>query len=123
VLYGEWSEQWGREAARIMLQSTPDVDGFFCGNDQIARGVSEALRQLGRTIPDDVAPVGFDNWEPVVLGADPPLTSVDMCLEDIGRKAAELLLAAISGEPAFWCLHASLPACHEGLLGAGKTIW
>jgi LacI family transcriptional regulator len=98
VLYGEWSEQWGREAARIMLQSTPDLDGFFCGNDQIARGVSETLRQLGRTIPDDVALVGFDNWEPVVLGADPPLTSVDMCLEDIGRKAAELLLAAVSGE-------------------------
>jgi LacI family transcriptional regulator len=98
VLYGEWSEQWGREAARIMMQSAPDLDGFFCGNDQIARGVSETLRQLGRSIPEDVALVGFDNWEPVVLGADPPLTSIDMCLEDIGRKAAELLLAALSGE-------------------------
>jgi LacI family transcriptional regulator len=42
--------------------------------------------------------LGFDNWEPVVLGADPPLTSVDMCLEDIGRKAAELLLEAVAGQ-------------------------
>ena len=31
------------------------------------------------------------------LGADPPLTSVDMSLEGVGRKAAELLLAAIHG--------------------------
>jgi len=44
------------------------------------------------------ADVGFDNWEPVVLGADPPLTSVDMCLEGIGRKAAELLLDAVGGQ-------------------------
>lgn len=98
VAHGGWSEQWGRQAARSMLESAPDIDGFFCGNDQIARGVSETLRQLGRAVPEDAAVVGFDNWEPIVLGADPPLTSVDMCLENIGRKAAELLLATISGE-------------------------
>jgi LacI family transcriptional regulator len=98
VLYGEWTEHWGREAAKIIMRDTPDVDGLFCGNDQIARGASETLRQLGRSVPSDVAVVGFDNWEPVVLGADPPLTSVDMCLEDVGRKAAELLLAAVGGE-------------------------
>jgi len=50
--------------------------------------------------PDDIALVGFDNREPMALGADPPLTSIDMCLEDVGRKAAELLLAPIDGEPA-----------------------
>jgi LacI family transcriptional regulator len=33
-----------------------------------------------------------------VLGADPPLTSVDMSLEDIGRQAAGLLLRAVGGE-------------------------
>jgi LacI family transcriptional regulator len=34
----------------------------------------------------------------MTLGAPPPLTSVDMCLEDVGRVAAELLFAAIGGE-------------------------
>jgi LacI family transcriptional regulator len=100
VLYGEWSERWGREAAGILLRSAPDVDAIFCGNDQLARGVSDTLRLLGRRVPDDIALVGFDNWEPMALGADPPLTSIDMCLEDVGRKAAELLLAAIDREPA-----------------------
>jgi LacI family transcriptional regulator len=96
--FGEWSERWGREAAGRLLADQPDTDAIFCGSDQIARGVADTLRATGRRIPDDVALVGFDNWEPMALGAQPPLTSVDMCLEEIGRVAAGLLLAAIAGE-------------------------
>jgi LacI family transcriptional regulator len=94
--HGEWSEHWGREAAGQLLADRPDA--IFCGSDQIARGVADTLRAVGRRIPDDVALVGFDNWAPMALGALPPLTSIDMCLEDVGRVAAEHLLAAIGGE-------------------------
>ena len=100
VWFGEWSERWGREAAGQLLAGQPDIDAIFCGSDQIARGVADTLRAAGRTIPGDVALVGFDNWEPMALGAQPPLTSVDMRLEEVGQVAAELLLAAIAGEPA-----------------------
>ena len=99
VLYGEWSEQWGRQAASVLLRSPSGVDAIFCGSDQIARGVAESLRRIGCRVPDDIAVIGFDNWNPMVLGAEPPLTSVDMCLEDVGRVAAEHLLSAINGEP------------------------
>ncbi len=99
VLYGEWSERWGREAVRVVLATDPGVDAIFCGSDQIARGVSDTLRLLGYRVPGDIALVGFDNWTPMALGADPPLTSVDMCLEEVGRVAAEHLLRAIDGEP------------------------
>ncbi len=100
VRFGEWSERWGREAAARLLAEEPGTDAIFCGSDQIARGVADTLRAAGRAIPGDVALVGFDNWEPMALGAQPPLTSVDMCLEEVGRVAAGLLLAAIAGEPA-----------------------
>ena len=100
VRYGEWSEHWGREAARQLLADHPGTDAIFCGSDQIARGVADTLRDAGRTIPGDVALVGFDNWEPMAFGAQPALSSVDMCLEKVGRVAAELLLAAIADEPA-----------------------
>ena len=99
VLYGEWSEAWGREAARVVMRTTPGVEAIFCGSDQIARGVSDTLRLIGCRVPQDIALVGFDNWSPMVTGADPPLTSVDMCLENIGRVAAEHLLLAINGDP------------------------
>jgi LacI family transcriptional regulator len=98
VLYGEWSERWGRAAARILLDTAPATDAVFCGSDQIARGVGDGLRALGRRVPDDVALVGFDNWAPMALGADPPLTTIDVCLEQIGRLAGQHLLATIGGE-------------------------
>src|ERR1700749_2744495 len=42
--FGEWSERWGREAARQLLDELPDTDAIFCGSDQIARGVADTLR-------------------------------------------------------------------------------
>ena len=96
IRFGEWSEHWGREAAGLLLADRPDA--IFCGSDQIARGVADTLRAVGRRIPDDVALVGFDNWLPMAMGALPPLTSVDPCLEEVGRVAATRLLAAIGGE-------------------------
>ena len=98
IRFGEWTEHWGREAAGLLLADRPDA--IFCGSDQIARGVSDTLRAVGRRVPDDVALVGFDNWLPMAMGALPPLTSVDPCLEEVGRAAATRLLAAIGGEHA-----------------------
>jgi LacI family transcriptional regulator len=97
-LYGEWSEEWGRQATDALLRSAPDLDAIFCGNDQIARGAADAVRESGRGVPDDVALVGFDNWEVMAAACRPPLTTVDMNLRELGRAAAERLLAAIDGQ-------------------------
>jgi LacI family transcriptional regulator len=97
-LYGEWSEEWGRQATDALLRSAPDTDAVFCGNDQIARGAADAMREAGRGVPDDVALVGFDNWEVIAAACRPPLTTVDMNLRELGRAAAERLLAAIDGQ-------------------------
>jgi LacI family transcriptional regulator len=99
-LFGEWSEAWGRQAVTILLGARNDFDAVFCGSDQIARGVADALRAAGRDVPADVALVGFDNWDVMAQACQPPLTSVDMELESLGRTAADLLLAAINGTPA-----------------------
>jgi LacI family transcriptional regulator len=99
-LFGEWSEMWGRQAAGMLLTADTEFDAVFCGSDQIARGVADTLRTVGHRVPDDVALVGFDNWDVMALGSQPPLTSLDMDLEGLGRTAADLLLAAINGQPA-----------------------
>jgi LacI family transcriptional regulator len=93
--YGDWSEAWGRRAADVVLRAAPDTDAFFCGNDQIARGVAETLREHGVRIPDDIAIVGYDNWDSMALASRPPLTTVDMDLGEIGRIAALRLLVQI----------------------------
>ena len=99
VLHGEWSEEWGRQASHILLRSQPDVDAIFCGSDQIARGVADSLREGGYRVPADIALVGFDNWEVMAAACRPPLTTVDMNLTQLGRSAAQRLLAAIEGHP------------------------
>ncbi|MGI8880788.1 MAG: LacI family DNA-binding transcriptional regulator [Jatrophihabitans sp.] len=97
VAFGQWSENWGRIAMTRLLDRAPDIDGVFCGSDQIARGVLDALRERGRIVPGDVGVVGFDNWEAMALGARPALTTIDMDLGEIGRVAAQHLLTAIDG--------------------------
>jgi LacI family transcriptional regulator len=97
-LFGEWTEAWGRHGAGILLAQGLDFDAVVCGNDQIARGVCDALREAGRSVPGDVAVTGFDNWDVIALASRPPLTSVDMDLEGLGRAAARRLLQAMAGE-------------------------
>ena len=48
-------------------------------------------------VPAEVAVVGTDNWALIARAARPPLTTVDMCLSEIGRRAAHFLTAAIDG--------------------------
>jgi LacI family transcriptional regulator len=97
-LFGQWSQRWGRHATSRLLAAHPDIDAIFCGNDQIASGVTEALRDLGRTCPDDVAVVGYDNWEVFATECRPPLTTVDLNLEQLGATAVRHLFAALDGE-------------------------
>ena len=95
---GQWSEAWGREAAQALFSRRRAIpDALFCGNDQIARGAVDALREMGLAVPDDVAVIGFDNWDVMVEAARPALTSVDMNLEALGREAGASLIEMMSG--------------------------
>ena len=96
-LYGEWSERWGRQAVDLLVRTAGDFDGVACGSDQIARGVCDRLRELGRSVPDDVAVTGFDDWDVMALASRPPLTTIDLRLEELGRLAGRALLDLIAG--------------------------
>jgi len=97
AFYGSWTEEWGRGMARVLLEREPGLDAVLCGSDQIARGVIDALRELGRDIPSDIAVMGHDNWEPLATQSRPPLSTIDMNLETLGRTAAQRLFQAMEG--------------------------
>jgi LacI family transcriptional regulator len=100
VWFGSWSEEWGHNGVRALLASSPDVDAIFCGSDQIARGAAHELASLGRSVPEDVALIGVDDWSPFTEGYRPHLSSVDLNLTTIGSRAGEALLAALNGHSA-----------------------
>lgn len=98
VRYGHWSEAWGRAATSALLNQHPELDAIVCASDQIARGALEILKERGIDVPGDVSVVSFDNWEILAAESRPPLTSVDMNFEALGRRAAQMLSQAIAGE-------------------------
>jgi LacI family transcriptional regulator len=98
-MFGSWSEGWGRDATAILLERYPDIDGFVCGSDQIARGTLETLRDFARSVPEDVSVIGYDNWEVLATNSRPELTSIDCRLQELGRRSAQRIFEAIAGEP------------------------
>ncbi|SOD58595.1 transcriptional regulator, LacI family [Streptomyces zhaozhouensis] len=104
-LLGEWSEPWGRQAVDLLLRrggdaaERPPMTAVVCASDQLARAVGDRLRERGVRVPHEVAVTGYDNWQVMWEASRPPLTTVDMDLERLGRRAAERLLAAITAEP------------------------
>ena len=81
----------GRAAMERLLDRAPEIDAVFAASDLMAMGALDALAGAGRSIPRDVAVVGFDD-SPIAAAARPPLTSVRQPIEEMGREMARLLL-------------------------------
>ncbi|WP_214409049.1 LacI family DNA-binding transcriptional regulator [Sphaerisporangium fuscum] len=97
VAYGDFSESSGIEAMRRLLEEHPDLDAVFTASDPMAIGAMRVLKDHGKSIPGDVAVIGFDD-STVAAHTVPPLTSVHQSTEDMGRQMAQLLVARINGE-------------------------
>jgi LacI family transcriptional regulator len=86
----------GREMARYLLSVHPELTALFCYNDLVAIGASQACVDLGRTIPGDVAIVGFDDI-PLAALVIPSLTTCRVLRYELGSEAVRLLLDKING--------------------------
>ncbi|WP_353112564.1 LacI family DNA-binding transcriptional regulator [Microbacterium sp.] len=97
-LHGSYEREWGYEATQRLLTAREGFDAVVAGNDGVAGGVLAALAEAGRRVPDDVAVIGHDNLERHTARGIQSLTSIDPSRVDIGRAAADAVLAAIAGE-------------------------
>jgi DNA-binding LacI/PurR family transcriptional regulator len=97
VAVGDMTDDGGEAAARHLLRVRPDLDAIFAGSDAMAAGALRTLRAAGRRVPDDVAVVGFEDTA-LAPHTDPPLTSVHVPFEDMGRQMAGLLVDMLGGD-------------------------
>jgi len=81
-----------RAAALLALASPPSA--VFAVTDAMAFGVIKAVRDRGLRVPDDISVVGMDDIELASI-TDPPLTTIRIHKEEMGRRAAEVLLKGI----------------------------
>jgi len=95
-------------------------DAFVCANDYLAIHVMMALKKGGYAIPDDVMVTGFDGTAQSAY-TDPPLATVQIPGEEIGRMAANILLNRISDAsfPHTWTRVKSTPVLRGSIRSAG----
>jgi DNA-binding LacI/PurR family transcriptional regulator len=87
--------EMGYLATKLMLQQAPNLTAAIAGDDSIAGGIYKAARDSGLGIPHDLSVAGFnDTIEASFLG--PPLTSVRVFPDELGRQLAESLHSKIA---------------------------
>ena len=92
VVIAEWfQEERGAEAFRKLFARGAGFTAVVCGNDLIALGGYDVLRERGLTCPDDISIVGY-NDTPFNDKFSPALTSVRIPQYHIGYRVADLLL-------------------------------
>ena len=81
-------------AAWTALEAMPEdrrPSAAFCANDLLAIGLLQQVVSSGRSVPDDLAIVGYDDIE-FAAAATVPLSSVRQPRDELGRTAAHLVL-------------------------------
>ena len=96
IAEGDFTEASAYYATRRLLEHQPDA--IFIASDTMAIGAFKALRELGLSIPGDIALVGFDDLPPSTI-TDPQLTTVRQPIRRFGYKAVEILLDIIQNGP------------------------
>ena len=94
IIHGDYSHQSGYKAMETLLANTPNIDGVFAANDQMAMGVAGAIKKMGLNIPKDIKVIGFDNVFAASL-VDPQLSSIHVRKKHMGERAAQMLINKI----------------------------
>jgi DNA-binding LacI/PurR family transcriptional regulator len=90
-------EEGGRQATRELLRRHPEIDAICAPVDAFAVGALQALHEAGRRVPDDVlVATRYDGMR--ARTSRPPLSAVDLHLDQVAHEAIELLLEHLRGE-------------------------
>ncbi|MGC5010789.1 LacI family DNA-binding transcriptional regulator [Streptosporangium sp. DT93] len=94
---GEFSREAGYAALTARLSAGPaDFTAIFAGNDLVAAGAIQALREHGLRVPEDMSIVGYDDVPPAL---DLGLTTVHLPHDELGRTAVRMALGRDGSGP------------------------
>jgi LacI family transcriptional regulator len=97
VTVSDWQPADGYHGVHRLLAKHPDLTAILACNDNVAFGVYQALMQLGRSVPDDMSVISFDDEE-LAEYQRPGLTTAQLPYEEMGRRGVRMLLGGL--EPA-----------------------
>ena len=88
----------GARQFQALIKADPAVDAIFFCNDDIAQGAVLEAARMGIQVPQQVAIAGFND----LPGSDqmvPPLTTIHTPRDEVGQRAAQMLLQLLEGKP------------------------
>lgn len=94
VTHGDWTIASGTKKMQQLLEKTPDLDAVFANSDLMAVGAINALHELGRRVPQDVAVVGYDDLS-IASTNDPSVTTISQNIPLAGKLLAQNLIQNI----------------------------
>jgi LacI family transcriptional regulator len=97
VRFGPYTSDFGHEVANELLMSEDPPTAIFAASDYVALGVLNAARNLGKSVPEHLSLVGFDDAPSAAL-LSPPLTTVRQPIRELGDAGTRLLFQLIRGE-------------------------
>lgn len=98
VREGDWNMSSGYAAARELLQLDRPPTAIFCANDLMAMGALDAVHEMGKSVPRDVAVMGYDDQE-MAQHTRPALSTALLPNHEMGRSALEALLEVAQTAP------------------------
>ena len=96
---GDFTFASGVEATRILLALDRPPTAIVASSDQMSLAALDTAKECGLEVPGDLSIVSFDDT-PIVKFSTPPLTAIRQPIAPMAARAAELLIASNSGEPA-----------------------
>ncbi|WP_071393990.1 LacI family DNA-binding transcriptional regulator [Bacillus tuaregi] len=84
--------------AKALFEKYPEIDGVIASNDLSAAAILHEALRIGRSIPDDLQIIGYDDI-PLSKLLYPPLSTIRQPAYDMGREAARLLLKLMNKKP------------------------
>jgi len=97
VMEGNFTSESGHALAVQAMQHSSPPSALICGDDMMAFGAMQALKELGYRVPEDVSVIGFDDVS-LARFSSPPLTTIRQDTYQKGRIAAKTLLDLIRGK-------------------------
>jgi LacI family transcriptional regulator len=98
VVPGDFNPDRAFESVDQLLHQKVPFTALFGADDDCALGAMRALQQWGKSIPQDIAIVGFNDL-PEAYISRPSLTTIRPYLRDLGEQAARTVLDLLDGKP------------------------
>ena len=94
VAYGDFSNTSGAAAMEQLLENVPDLDAVFVNSDLMAIAAMDVIRDHRRSVPGNIAVVGYDDLS-IAAHSNPPLTTIRQNIPLAGKMLAENLIKYI----------------------------